>query len=293
MAVVADIGSDPVAITNLYTAIAIDSNNIPHIAFSQYPSKGGLPSLYYINKVGGSWNAAVEVEGATNGTDCLGQDIAIDADNLPVISYKRTGGAGTSAGGKAAIGNANNATSFTLQLVIDAGGGDVALSNSSIVVDSSGNHYIACAGSNYTSYVWKHNYADAWTIWSSLSILGTTNVPLSLVANGTDIYYFYEDSGTNDIRYDKYTGSWAGETNLETGTFNTAKAKWARYVDYDSSGTNRAGAGGRLELDYTFIDETATPDVWFNVLSLVITTAVPNPFTNTNLPFLETMGVGN
>jgi len=260
---VADIGGDPTAITNLYTAIAIDSNNVPHIAHSQFPSKGGLPSLYYMNKVGGAWNAAVEIEGGTNGNECKHYDIAISEDNIPEISYVND----TDGDLGAALGNVNNATSFTL---FDPDITAVTSNVTSIVIDSAGNTYIGYEDIN--PKIVEHLDADAWTTWQTpiapaTGIMNSTNI-LSIVANGTDIYVFYEDDG-HDISYNKYTGSWGSPVELETGTFNTAKAKWARYVDYDSSGANRAGAGGRLELDYTFTDETASADVWFNSLSLV------------------------
>ena len=101
---------------------------------------------------------------------------------------------------------------------------------------------------------------------------------LTLVANGTDIYVFGEKNSTHDIYYLKNIGGsgWTDGGILETGTYNTVKAKWAYWVDYDSGGTNRGAKtggtnGSRTELDYIFLDETATPDIQWNSLSLATT----------------------
>lgn len=277
--VIADIGADPTAITNLYTAIAIDSNDIPHIAYIEYRASGGTDyfTVFYQNRIGGAWNASgVEVEGVTANVQTAVPDIAIDADNKPVIAYRIP--SADQAYAKAAIGNANDATSFTLQAVITHANDSNNPDSASIVVDSDGNHYAAWFNGNGSirNFVYKHNYGASWATWSDTSLTSQTagiGEKVSLVANGTDIYIFIEDSGDNDIHYEKYTGTWSGAwTTLETGTYNTAKAKWARYVDRDSSGTDRGGAGGRLEIDYCFTDETATPDVLFNSLTLTAPT---------------------
>ena len=105
---VLDIGELPTA-ANLYTAIAIDSNNVPHIVYNTYPKIAGTPTYaaVYVNKVGGSWNTPVNVE-YTLGVDCIEFDIVIDLDNLPVIVYERD-----SISVYATIGDTNNATFFT------------------------------------------------------------------------------------------------------------------------------------------------------------------------------------
>jgi len=107
---VADIGEAPTA-GSLYVAVAVDSSDVPHIAYNEYPKISGTATytVDYINKVGGSWNSAVDVE-HTQGADIKRIDICIDADDKPCITYWNA----TDSDVGTAIGNANNATSFTL-----------------------------------------------------------------------------------------------------------------------------------------------------------------------------------
>ena len=265
--VIADLEEDPVAITSLQTVIAIDSNGKPHIAFRHNAKLGGSTNyeISYINNVDNNWNAGVyyEVEGTGNAKDCKYPDISIDKDNKPVISYSNT----TDDDVGTAIGNQNDAESFTLQDV-----DTYAYARTSICVDSSGNHYVAYRdASNQYIYLRKHNYGDNWDTWVARATGSDEGSNPSLAVDGTDIYIFYENVG-NNIVYEKVTGgsSWQGDITLETGTYNTVKAKWAYAVDRDSGGTNRGGSSGRLEIDYAFTDETGTPDILFNSLTLEV-----------------------
>ena len=86
VSIVVDIGEDPTA-ANLYTAIAIDSNDVPHIVYNEYQKIGGVSTYVakYVNKVGGSWNTPVNVDYIQN-ANCKKIEIAIDLDNIPFIS---------------------------------------------------------------------------------------------------------------------------------------------------------------------------------------------------------------
>ncbi len=267
--VIADLEEDPTAITNLQTAIAIDSNNKPHIAFCHYAKTGGNTNyeISYINNVDANWNAGVyyEVEGTGNAKNCKYSDISIDKDNKPVISYSNE----TDYDVGTAIGNQNDAESFTLQ-DIDT---DLNFSDpsTSICVDSSGNHYVAYRRqADNLVYIRKHTYGVGWGTWVASTTGSDQGQHPSIVAEGTDIYVFYEGIASNDIVYEKVTGgsSWQGDVTLETGIYRIVKAKWAYAVDRDSGGTNRGGGSGRLEIDYAFTDETPTVDILFNSLTL-------------------------
>lgn len=65
--------------------IAVDSNDVPHIAYSDYDSASGLYVLRYANRTGGTWKAEK--------LDFLGGDfvkhvaIALDKTNRPHIAY--------------------------------------------------------------------------------------------------------------------------------------------------------------------------------------------------------------
>lgn len=206
--------------------IAIDSNNIPHVT---YIDDGD--DIYYDNKVGGIWNSTDVV--VDNSGTSVAPVISIDADDIPFIAFYR--GTATSAT-VAAIGNTNDATSFTLQNV------DTTYNSPgnkySITVDSSGNHHIVWGG-NYIIYE-KHVYGAAWTSWTRTIILnaGTGAATPSIVAEGTDLYIFYEDTN-NDVAYYYNTGSgWVSGGVLQTGTYQNVRAKWALSTQYDSTGAS-------------------------------------------------------
>ena len=225
-------GATPV---NSGTAISIDTNDIPHIAWVDSVSNMGTDydTVYYVNRVGGAWNTEVEIEGGTATKNCAYPDIAIDSDNVPIVVYRNSTDSNVEFSG----GNINNASSFTLFVI------DTIVPNAnntpSVVVDSTGDiwvGYIKSSASNIA--LRKHVYGNAWTTWGIAVSSGSAsqNTPVSLVATGTDIYFFFENS-SNDIAYDVWDGTtWAGATTLETGTFNTAKAKWAFWVDNDNGG---------------------------------------------------------
>jgi hypothetical protein len=278
VAVVADLGSDMTSVASMHCAIAIDSNDKPHITYMGFPTNMGsnFYTVYYANRIAGTWSTPVEVYGATARYNCYTPEIAIDLDNKPYISFAfREVFTLPTIVFYAALGNANNATSFTF---FTPGVGDITYRISSIAVDPSGNHYLTCReGSTIT--LTKHNYGDSWTTWQSKVYTNSTGVTNSLVLNGSDLYVLYEN-GSDDICYVKYSGTWgsgtlSAEVALETGTFNTVKARWGLWVDNDSSGalvTSESPYARRstLQIDYVFTDETSTPDIWFNSLSLAI-----------------------
>lgn len=242
-------------------SIAIDSNDIPHIVFIDRMSNMGTnyDTLLYTNRIGGSWKTPVEIEGKTTSVSCFYPDITFNGSNIPWVSYSKLSANET----KTAEGNANDATSFTLRVVNDV------IANSSqescIVFDSSGNGYVFW-GRNSDNHIIVDSVTGGTD--TDTGAVGTANNKFRVSVDGTSLYIFYEDA-SNDIAYYYNTGSgWTSGGVLETGTYNFPKSKWARYVEYDSSGTNRAGGSGRLEIDYVFVDETASTDVWWNTLTL-------------------------
>lgn len=223
-------------LTEFTCAIAVDSNDKPHVAFFDAPKNMGtaFQTLQYMNKVGASWSTVLQVEGASASVNCRNADIAIDTDNKPVISYTNV----TDTDYGTAIGNANDATSFTLQDIETDAETTSGQNTTSIAVDSSGNHWVAFrTETNGYIKIRKHNYGDAWSTWQTTVTNSNNGVNPSLIINGTDVYVFYEEDTANDIVYDKYTGSWLGETSLETGTYNSVKAKWGFCVNNGSGGS--------------------------------------------------------
>lgn len=293
-----DLGGESSSVGGLYTSIAIDSNNIPHVAYVGVEANAGTVGyvVRYENRIGGAWNGTgVEVEGQTANLDCVFPDIAIDSNNIPVIAYYNDANDDYTA----AIGNVNDAASFTLFDVSSMAGSSSGFRYPSIAVDSSGNQHVAYqyeAGVNdWDIRIRKHNVGDAWSTWQAEENVDTSfastspgNSGVSLVIKETKRYIFTEDFDVDDIVY--YTdasGSWVGPTTIETGTFEKVKARWSKFATFNVAPTvalntpNDAATGVSTtpdlvftgtdtdtKIDYVFVDETASPDVQWNTLTV-------------------------
>ena len=256
--VVADIGEDP-SVENLYTAITVDQNNVPHILYTSCVKISGAltyPAIY-INKIGGTWNSPVQVYYAA-GDHCYYLDITIDLNNIPFLALTNKDSAYASAfRNRWFIGNANNATSFTAETVGFAN----TLKLTSISIDSSGNHYVAYSRISTVIEIIIHLSGNPWSTYTRVEKTVTSGIgSLSIVAIESDIYCFYENSD-NDVVFDIYhvsTDTWEGETVLEAGTFNSVIARGGTFEEFEIINS----------IDYIFLDETASPDVWWNSISL-------------------------
>lgn len=239
--------------------ISIDSNDIPHVVGARY---GTQNRIYYGNRIGGSWNS---IDDVYTGVALWKPSLTLNEDNIPEISFFDSSNDDL----VAALGNANNATTFTSQVVESTILASTAIQATDIGIDSSGNTWITYIddSTQYVSLI-KHNDADAWTSWQTEvnnSRIGSTP---SLAIQGTDIYVFYENT-QDDIVHDLYDGSsWSGENILEQhGALQDVKVKWSLLNNNDSTGTPSGGS----EVDYVYSDGT---DIYYNRLNISIA-AVP------------------
>ncbi|MDQ3007974.1 MAG: DUF2341 domain-containing protein [bacterium] len=197
--------------------VAIDSNNIPHLIYFC----GFATNMSYSNRVTGSWKTPLSV-----GLVAINYSMTINEDNIPEIVAVSSGGSQTLS---AFVGNVNNATSFTEYQVDSDVFNNTGKMHTSIAIDSAGNTWVAYVDET-TSYITiaKHNDADAWSTWQAPVTNSNAGVSPKLAIDGTDIYVFYEDEN-NDLKIDMYNGSWLGETNVVTGTFQDVKPFWQSY----------------------------------------------------------------
>lgn len=245
-------------------SIAIDSNDVPHVVYSDETTHHGTDydTIYYNNRIGGAWNAnSEEIEGATTTQkSCAHPEIDINDNDRPVIVYLND----TDDDITAVRGQAN-----------DPGGWDtvdvdqtVLTGNTncpSIATDSDGNVWIAYVDGDNTIDIAKQsaNWTDPWGIQSD----GDAGESPSLAINGTDIYVFYEDDNDN-ICYNRYVGAaWLGETTIEN-PFPGLEHVHARYANLNLAAYATWG------IDYVWAD--ANNDYWWN--RLVIAVAVRRIF---------------
>lgn len=239
-------------------AVAVDSNDIPHACVLGSDADKGTDytTLYYDNRIGGAWADRREIEGVSNAKNAAAPDIEINSDNYPVMVYMNR----TDTSVVAVEGDANDPTTFATR-VVDPSINASAPRFNSICVDSNGDAWIAYVDAGGTIDIAEQsaNWTDAWTIVSD----GDNGTEPSIVADGTDIYVFYEEDASDDIVYNKYDGSWLGETSLQTSVaYNSVKARWSflNNPSYDTYG-----------IDYLFDDGTNI--LWDN-LSIAAATAL-------------------
>ncbi len=233
--------------------LAVDSNNIPHVVHANADS---TVSVYYSNRVGGSWDAT-PVTIQSEGNDYISLSITINEDNIPEIGYVDR----TSSDITAAVGDQNDAASFTVQDV-DTSIIQNKTNSPNIIVDDLGNTWMTyldeTGASDYITLV-KHNDADAWSSWQTPVNNSNVGQNPSIIINGSIVYLIYVDVN-DDIVYDRYAGStWSGPTVLETGTYSGPSARSASLNNFGSYGIPAP------EIDYIFDDGN---DLFYNKLIL-------------------------
>lgn len=254
--------TEQVASDNMYdehdvssVAIALDGNDIAHVAFFHIDSTVPIHYMKYRNRVGGSWQTTVVIESSTGGwAEFRNVDININKDNVPEISYVQSEGDDLTV----AIGNTNNASAFTLQDV-DTSINDVSNQRGTAIgTNTGGDTWIAYVDASNNIALAKHANAASWSIWSTITTKTDIGYEPSIAIDGTgEIYVFYQND-ENDIAYDIFdpvTGTWSGEEVLHTGTFQDVKTKWS--FEWNNFGTNK--------IDYLYSDGT---DVYYDSLNL-------------------------
>ena len=221
------------------TTISVDVNDIPHIcAVDKQSNMGAKDTVMYANRIGGSWNTAVEVRGATAERTCTWPSLTFAKDSggtiVPQIAYFDS----LSDTAEAALGNVLNATSWTIKNL--EGSATVLDADVSIACHADQNNtYVAYSDATGNLSIIKHINTNGWSTWDTPVHVDTTNDwnKPSLAINGTDLYIHAVRRDTDDIHLWADTGS--GFTDLGTNegdqTENDVKTKWAIYNNNEGS----------------------------------------------------------
>jgi len=247
----------------LNLGVAIDANDDPHVAFEDNIKAMGTSTdtMFYANKIGGSWNTAVQVrvgDSASATVDLGGIMIAdpasaVNADR-PILLVS----GGTAQTLDAFHGTALNATAFTENLDVT---GESFTGNGSMAIDSNEKITVTYFRATGDLKIIEHLNSNAWSNWETPIVVNSDNYNApSIAIDGTDRYIFALDTGNNDIRLFQDTGSGFTEETADTdlpnvGTFNDPKVKWSNYANNSPK-----------ELDYVF-EEQAINDVFYNTIS--------------------------
>lgn len=181
---------DSIAMVHLYTSIALDRNNNPHISYFEYGAED-LKYAYY----DGSWHIeTVDSEGWVGWYNC----IAVDSNGNPHISYfDRSNGD---------LKYAYRDSIWNKQTVQSEG---YTGFYTSIALDRDGNPHISFAASGDLRYA---HFDDSWQIETADAegYVGTYN---SIVVDSHDNPHIsYWDEVNKDLKYAYYDGVWHTET---------------------------------------------------------------------------------
>jgi PKD repeat protein len=141
-------------ITDGGAAIAVDSNDVPHVVYRLYEKYHGASyyTLYYANKIGGAWRSQAiwPKENRTNAPRDF--SIAIGPDNVPYILM----------GTIVLRGNDNDPSAFEEE--------DLGLTGHSFVIHKNGDVRVALSfNGNYAHYVHDHlqGWNEGWILYES------------------------------------------------------------------------------------------------------------------------------
>lgn len=240
--VVADNSSNNFQIHSV--SISLDSSNVPHVAYSLLEDDIPTCQLLYRNRLGGVWQTQREIESVGSIQAYVSVNISINKDNIAEIAYINSIDSDLTL----AIGNANNASSFTMQDV-DTSVNIVndQLGTSIMVNHITGDTWAAYVDSDNDIALAKHVNTDNWATWSTVTTKTDEGYKPSITSdNGHDMYVLYEDD-TGNIAYDLYDATdWSGPVVLNLGAAQGVSVKW-------SSRWNNFGSN---KIDYLYSDGT-------------------------------------
>jgi hypothetical protein len=247
--------------------VAVDSDNKPHVVANDISA----PLVEYNNRISGSWKTAASAPDIES-VAVVSLSMLVNEDDIVEIAYVNT----TDSDLTGAVGNVNDAASFTVHDV------DTDVNNTSnqrgcsIGIDDLGNTWIAYIDDT-NNYVALTKHADGttwnsdanWTVVSEDATLDNNNVGYepSLAMIGKTVFVFYQEDSTDqkavyDV-YDTGTADWLGETDLATpgagDDMQDVKVRYSKFNFHEP-----------WLLDYLYVESiSGTPtDIYWNYVDL-------------------------
>jgi len=250
--------------------IVVDENDDPHAIWNDEITDMGndLETVFYDNRIGGSWGGRIEVERAVaeSATLTIGDIMVAEPrpplTDRPIILVSGLDNSGFTT--NAYHGTALNATVFTQSSdIVGAGGASIDFGRGgSWTIDSAGKITIAfIEDTNFDLMIVEHLASSDWDTWETKVIIDSAvdyNTP-SVTTNGRSRYIFVEASADNDIdlwknenAFDTFhfdgsdtaaedaDGVWTNETNADDGDVDTD----ATTTTTGSNGSNDLFIGG-------------------------------------------------
>ena len=185
-------------------AIAVDSNDNPHIAY-------GIDNLYYTTLSNGVWSSPIVLD------QTVGNQISMlidSSDNIHIASNKFITGGDL---------NYTSYVSGTWSTETVASASSLYPGPTAIAVDSAGDVYIAMVleatsqgSANYLSV-----YNNSGGSWSSdfIDSSGLNHYSVDLAIDSNDVTHLYYRKGNGHVIKNDASGSWSSDLNTLTGSF--------------------------------------------------------------------------
>lgn len=280
-------GSLPTS-ANQSSDIAVDSAGKWHVIYIDGATNMGTEyrTLYYTNNVGGSWKTPIEIIGASTSVSVTFEiGIQIDQDDLPFVFYEVSDAANW------AIGNVNNAASFTLTGIGSQTAGSFMLQYS-LGCDEDGDHWIFGRDGTGNLRVRHHTTGNAWTTHTETSITDknfSTVYGAYLVGNFAFVFHKDNTNNSTGVSVTKLDISGTNPTYVSTDELTTHDwhdasgwgAIWKTnplYHNYDANGTNNGVSDNGQDLDicFNFDDDTNSDyEPYWDTYATAIITTVP------------------
>lgn len=190
--------------------IAVDSNDFPHVAWSQDEATATTDVIFYSERTSGSWASRTSLIVAGGSTNYNAPIMLIDSHNRKYIIFNS---AGTYYYAKNSTGTWSSPNAI---ITISLASGYQAAA----VIDSNDNVYVAAASSSFNSptldWVKYTQATDSWSAGVSLLSIACKNPSMSILSNNK-VYLFYLDNSNPDtgLYYFTYeSGAWSALPTL-------------------------------------------------------------------------------
>jgi len=247
--------------SNRFVSLALDSNDKPHVVYTDHNTGSG-DECYYTNKVSGSWSTKLLVIGDISLTYTHGQSITFNNSDIPQIALIWHNATDIDSL-RVYLGNQNSATSFS-ETILDT---TTAVDEPSMVVTDNNDTIVSYTDSNDDVIAIRHVNGNTWATWETAVVVDSStvfaNAQLTIDEAG-DIYIFSADLTGNTTNYWKSTngGRTFGAIQTDNMAGITENRNYCRWQKYNHHFPNR--------IDYLAYD-TVADDIYFNIVENTLT----------------------
>jgi hypothetical protein len=199
-----------------YSALAFDSQNNPHVAFSVYTMANRESTLKYASWTGTAWSIQTVDYGS-------GGVLALDSSGNPHISYTGENGSLKYA--------TRTGTNWTTQ-TIDPQPNNFPAAFQYLALDSEGNpNIIYCLGGSNASIKWAFADSSGWTIKTAVPNANATRISNLVLDDRGHPRFAYVNGWNNSLLYERWNGSaWIGQK------VSVIYPDWSNFLRLDSNG---------------------------------------------------------